>query len=130
ELDFHPDVPLGIRAQGGAGGLDALGTIMKFLGTLIGKKAEPQWAFRGFLGIELADSQRGVEIARVLAGSPAGKAGLLVRDRIQSFQGEEVRTCADVTRLASALTPGKPARFQAIRGAETKEFNVKLAEGL
>jgi len=130
ELDFHPGVPQGIRGQGGAGGLDALGTIMKFLGGLIGKKAEPRWAFRGFLGIELADSKRGVEVTRVLAGSPAEKAGLQVGDRIGSFQGKEVQTSADVIRLGSALTPGKPARFQASRGAEMKEFNVKLAEGL
>ena len=103
---------------------------MKFLGGLIGKKAEPRWAFRGFLGIELADSKRGVEVTRVLAGSPAEKAGLQVGDRIGSFQGKEVQTSADVIRLGSALTPGKPARFQASRGAEMKEFNVKLAEGL
>jgi hypothetical protein len=130
ELDFHPGVPRGIRAQGGAGGLDALGTIMKFLGGLIGKKAEPELTLRGFLGIELADGQGGVEVTAVLAGSPATKAGLRVGDRIRNFQGKEVRTSADVTGLASTLTPGKPARFQVIRGAETKEFNVKLAEGL
>jgi hypothetical protein len=130
ELDFQPGIPLGIRAQGGAGGLDALGTIMKFLGGLIGKKPEPEWAFRGFLGIELADREGGVEVTAVLADSPAAKAGLRLGDRIRSFQGKEVRTCADVTRLASALTSGKPARFKAIRGAETKEFNVKLGEGL
>jgi serine protease DegQ len=130
ELNFRPGVPLGLRVQGGAGGLDALGTIMKFLGGLIGKKAEPEWAFRGFLGVELADSERGVEVTAVLAGSPAARAGLRIGDRIRSFQGKEVRTCADVTRLASAITPGRSAKFRAIRGDETKEFSVKLGEGL
>ncbi len=41
-----------------------------------------------------------------------------------------MRTCADMTRLASALTPGKQAKIKAIRGSETKEFKVKISEGL
>ena len=71
-----------------------------------------------------------MEITAVLPESPAHRAGLKVGDRIQDFQGEEVRTCADMTRLASALTPGKQAKVKAIRGTETKEFKVKISEGL
>jgi membrane-associated protease RseP (regulator of RpoE activity) len=130
ELDFRPGVPRGLGGRGGAGALDALGTVMKFLGGLVGKKAEPEWAFRGFLGIEFADKEGGVEITAVLPESPADRAGLKVGDRIQDFQGEEVRTCADMTRLASALTPGKQAKVKTIRGTETKEFKVKISEGL
>jgi serine protease DegQ len=130
ELDFRPGVPRGLGGRGGAGALDALGTVMKFLGGLVGKKAEPEWAFRGFLGIEFADKEGGVEITAVLSESPAERAGLKVGDRIQDLQGEEVRSCADMTRLASALTPGKQAKVKTIRGKETKEFNVKISEGL
>ena len=131
ELDFEPPPPPGIRAQGGsAGGLDALGGLMKFLGGLIGKKADPEVAFRGFLGVEVADDAQGVRVKSVSPGGPADKAGVRAEDRVKRFQGKEVHTSADLQRLAAGLTPGQTATFGLLRSGEGKTVSVKMGEGL
>jgi hypothetical protein len=130
-LDFNPPFPTGLRGQSGAaGGLDALGGVMKFMGALLGKKPEPELTMRGFLGIELADKGAGVDIKMVLPASPADKAGLKAGDHITHFDGKEVRSATEVQRLAKNLEPGKSARIRVARDGVKDEFQVTLTEGL
>lgn len=74
----------------------------------------------GFLGVQLEAldanlrSQlnyvgQGVVIAGVVSGSPADQAGLEPGDVIQSINGQNVRTPADVTAAVHKLAPGKTA---------------------
>ena len=52
--DFDPTPPMGLggNVNDAAGGLEVMGTLMKFLGALTGAKAEPDYVLRGFLGVE------------------------------------------------------------------------------
>jgi hypothetical protein len=128
-LQFEPPAPLGLGKSEAPGGLDALGGIMKFLGTFLGKKAEPEVALRGFLGVVLTDGSEGVEVKAVLADSAAARAGIQAGDRITAFHGKTVRAPADVHRLAATLTAGQAAQVTLVRDDATKRLSVKLEEG-
>lgn len=129
QLDYNPPDPEGLGGKGGAGGLDTLGSVMKLMGGLLGKKAEAPVKPRGFLGVELADVGGGVEVKAVLAKSPAAGAGLQVGDRISRFQGKAVQSREQLVKLAAALTAGQSARIQLSRAGTVQEITVKLGEG-
>ena len=103
---------------------------MKFMGFLLGKKAQPELKFRGFLGVELAEKDGGVEVKAVLPQSPADKAGLKPGDRITLFEGKAVSSRRKLEQLAAALAAGQSARLTLIRDGSTHKVTVKLAEGL
>jgi hypothetical protein len=130
-LDFEPPMPKRINVEGGTpGGLDALGTIMKFMGALMGKKPQPEFAPRGFLGAELAEGDEAVEVKKVLSRSPAERAGLKAGDQITRFQDKPVASLKTLERLAAGLTPGQSARLTVTRGTASHQINVELGEGL
>ncbi len=131
ELNYNPPVPQGLMGKGAGapGGLDALGSVMKLMGSLLGKKTETVVKPRGFLGVELADVSGGVEVKEVLAKSPAAQAGLKAGDRISRFQGKAVQSRQQLEKLAATLTAGQSARIQLSRAGSVHEITVKLGEG-
>jgi hypothetical protein len=130
-LDFEPPLPKGLGIQGGApAGLDALGTIMKFAGALLGKKPQPELILPGFFGFQLADVDGAVEIQNLLAQGPAAKAGLQAHDRIQEFQGTKVNSVADFRKRAMKLVSAQYVRLTLKRGLETKQVTIELGKGL
>src|SRR5207248_1139450 len=81
-LNFTPPKLAGIGGKaGGPAGLEAIGSVMKFLGPLLGLRGNLAVAPRGFLGAEFADEAGGVAVRRVLTDGPAAKAGLKGGDR-------------------------------------------------
>jgi hypothetical protein len=131
-LDFDPGLPKRLGKGGAPGGLDALGTILKVAGMLVGKRPLPEVSPRGFLGVELADDEGsdGVVIKAVLAKSPADLAGLKAGDRVRRFQGKRVRSIADLQRLAAKLKAGQSARFTVTRAGADQDIVLKAGEGL
>ena len=132
-LDWEPKGPMGLGGNGGAAaGLEVMGTLMKFLGALTGAKAEPDYALRGFLGVELADVEDGEcpVVKAVLADGPAGKAGLRVGDKLTKFQGRTVTNVEDVQRFAEKLGAGDDLKLTVQRGKENVEIRFKTGEGL
>jgi hypothetical protein len=130
-LDFEPPPPVGLNGKAGApGGLDALGSIMKLMGRLLGKKADPEVKMRGLLGVELAEADGGVVVKAVLANSPADRAGLKPGDRISHFQNRAVNTRAALERQAAALAAGQTARLTRVRDGNSQQLSVTLGEGL
>ncbi len=131
ELNYNPPAPKGLMGKGAGapGGLDALGSVMKLMGSLLGKKTEAVVKPRGFLGVELADVGGGVEVKEVLAKSPAAQAGLKAGDRISRFQGKAVQSRQQLEKLAATLTAGQSARIQLSRAGTVQEITVKLGEG-
>ncbi len=109
-----------------------MGTIMKFLGALTGAKMEPDYALRGFLGVEFIDKEDAEypEVKSVLADGPAAKAGLKAGDQVTRFQGRGVQNAEDVRRLALKLKADDPVRLTVRRGKETMEIHFKTGEGL
>ncbi len=135
-LDFEPKGPVGLggNANGAAGGLEVMGTIMKFLGTLTGAKAEPDYsaADPAFLGVEFIDKEDAEypEVKSVLADGPAAKAGLKAGDQVTHFQGRGVYNAEDVQRVALKLKADEEVKLTVRRGKETVEITFKTAEGL
>ena len=132
--DFEPKAPMGLggNVNSAAGGLEVMGTILKFLGSLTGAKAEPNYALRGFLGIELADVEDGDApvVKAVLPDGPAGKSGLKPGDKLVKFQGRTVTNMEDVEKYALKLSPGDEVKLTVQRGKEKVDVAFKTGEGL
>ena len=131
---FDPAAPMGLggNVNSAAGGLEVMGTIMKFLGAMTGAKAEPDYALRGFLGVELVDIEDGDApvVKSVLADGPAGKSGLKAGDKITRVQGRSVTSVEDVQKFALKLSPGDDVKLTVKRGKETMDVAFKTGEGL
>jgi hypothetical protein len=130
-LDFEPKVPAGMGGKGGGmGGLEIIGSIMKGLGTLLGRKPAPEVRLRGFWGVELAEGDDSPVVRSVLASGPAGSAGVVAGDRLTHVGGRSVQNVEDVHRFARKLAPGERVKLTVVRGTEKKEITVKTGEGL
>jgi len=130
-LDNEPPSPESLPGgRAGMDGLDAMGAIMKWLGSMLGAKADPELLPRPFLGVELAQDDQGVTVKSVLDMGPGGKGGLKPGDRITEFQGRTVRDLDDVQRYLGRLRPGQTAKLTVERGGQSRELSVKAGEGL
>jgi hypothetical protein len=128
-LDFDPPPPEALGGQTGAGGLNAMGAIMKVMGSLLGKQPEPEVRPRPFLGAELAQDAKGVVVKSVLDKGPAAAGGLKPGDRVTEFNGRTVRETDDVNRYLGKLRPGASTPVTVVRGGQEQEITVKLGEG-
>ncbi len=95
---------------------------------------------RGYLGVqiqpvtqELADglglkSTDGALVAETQPDSPAYAAGFKSGDVIVKFNGETVKSAADLTRKVGSLKPGDKAEVAYVRGGEDKTASVALGD--
>lgn len=82
-----------------------------------------------FLGVGLEPAAGGVAgalVSGVAAGSPADDAGLEVGDVITAFEGDDVKTPADLVARVLDHEPGDEVTIAYRRGGETKDVRVKL----
>ena len=95
----------------------------------------------GFLGIHtedinrenmsrygLAREPRGVGISKVLANSPAERAGLRDGDVILKFDGEPVASVRKLNRLISEVAPEHSVRLTISRSGDEKELTATLGK--
>lgn len=131
ELDYRPDVPLGMGQKGGGqGGLEVFGSLMKTLGGFLGRRSAPELTLRGFLGMTLTDGDENPVVAAVLDQGPAGAAGLKTGDVLTHVQGRTVTNVADVLRLARRVSPGTRVTLTVRRNGEAREIAFTAAEGI
>jgi hypothetical protein len=128
-VDLDPGTPRGLEGGGGTAGLNAMGGIMKLIGTFLGKKATPEVRLRPFLGAELAEYGKGVTVKAVLAGGPAAAGGLRPGDHITEFSDRSVRERDDINRYLGHLKPGDTAKITVERDGASRELTVKVGEG-
>lgn len=95
---------------------------------------------RGWLGVliqdvtrELAESfdmdrPHGALIAKILADSPAEKAGFELGDIIVEFNGRTIDRSSELPPIVGASDISKKARVRVIRQGKELELNVKLEE--
>src|SRR5262245_56130409 len=129
-LDFDPPEPKGLGGRGAPAELDALGGILKFLGTLMGKPPPADVATRGFLGIDLEDDDKGVVVKSVLEKGPAASGGVQVGDRITAFGGKTVRDIDGVRQLAAKVATGESVKLTIERDGKTRQITFKSGQGL
>jgi serine protease Do len=70
----------------------------------------------------------GALVASVERGGPADRAGLRSGDVILAFDGKEVSSSSDLSRLVSEAAPGTTARLKVWRDRSTTELVVMLGE--
>jgi hypothetical protein len=116
-------------AKGPAGQLEMLGPMMKTLAALMGIKPNFEVAPRGFVGMEY-DEKDGVVVTKVLAGSPAEKAGLKVGDKLEAIRNTEIETGRSVTRALAKAGVGQRVRVTVRRNGEEVELTIDLGRGL
>jgi serine protease Do len=95
-----------------------------------------QFPGRGvYLGVVLEDTEapaRGATVKEVKAESPAAKAGIKAGDVIVRFDGESVRSVAQLQRLVRETPAGRPVPVEVTRGGATQKLTATLekAKGL
>jgi hypothetical protein len=128
-VNFDPGMPRGLEGGSATAGLNAMGQIMKLFGALLNKKAAPDLRPRPFLGVELAEDDKGVTVRSVLEGGPAAAGGLKPGDRISRFNDHTVRERDDLNRYLGHLEAGKAVSVVVERGGKIRELTVRIGEG-
>ncbi len=132
ELDYKPAAPFKMAGKGGGapGGLEVMGSVMKMIGGLLGRRATPAVTLRGFFGVTLVDGDENPRVDGLLEKGPAGAAGLKVGDVVTHVQDRSVTNVADVVRLTRHLSGGKTVKLTVQRGKETRHITFKTTEGI
>jgi C-terminal processing protease CtpA/Prc len=102
-----------------------------------GRKVEKHVVVRhagggSFLGVSLEETKgdaRGAVVRSVEADSPAAKAGVKDGDAIVRFDGEGVRSAAQLARLVSETPSGRSVAIEVTRGGQPQKLTATLAEG-
>jgi hypothetical protein len=142
---FEPPAPEKIEVKDGDD-IQSMGPLIKFLAALSGIKPNFDIVPRGFVGIEFDDAKGSVVIKKVLAGSPADKAGFKAGDIIESVKvtkpgtkPDDKKDDAKVTDIASgkdlstALAKAGVStklKITVKRGAKSEELTIELGKGL
>ncbi len=130
-LNFNPPPPKPIKIKGGApASLNAMGTVMKVLSFLVGKKESPREVPQGFLGVEIEEKNGTVEVVQVFADSPAEKAGLQKGDVILKVGRQLVKTAKDAWRETQNLKVGQEITLTLRRGQEEMRLSLTAERGL
>ncbi len=100
-----------------------------------GKTVEQRVVIRhaggGFLGVGLAELEgdgRGARVQSVEGGSAAEKAGIKEGDVIVRFDGEAVRSAAQLTRLVGETPAGRSVPIEVTRGGASQKLTATLGE--
>jgi hypothetical protein len=119
-----PAVPTGVQA------MSTLGSFAKGLAFVLGKQPEDEQRLHGFLGLEWVEKKGGaraeVEVRRVLASSPAEKAGLEPGDRIKSINRREITGLKGARAALSKAQPGDKVAIVVRRGTPENDREVAL----
>jgi S1-C subfamily serine protease len=84
---------------------------------------------RAYLGVQVADTGRGVYVASVASDGPAGRAGIVVGDLITSVAGKATLTSDDLGAVLAGLRPNQPTKLQITRqNGATTAVTVTLGE--
>ena len=73
-------------------------------------------------------AERGAVVVDVVADSPAAKAGLQKDDVIVRWDGEQIESAIQLSRLRRETPPGRTVRLGIVRDGRETEVSVQLAE--
>jgi S1-C subfamily serine protease len=90
--------------------------------------AKPQKTGTVWLGVTVTDTDAGVTIGEVVAGSPADEAGLKSGDIIQAVDGTSVDSAAALVETIQAHAAGDEITLTVLSNGETSDVKVTLAE--
>jgi hypothetical protein len=138
-LDFEPrDLPdpgrRGNNAPAEVQAMSLLGGVAKLAAVFVGKQPEDTKIPRGFLGLELAESEGGVTISSVLPGSAAEGAGIPAGHRLVRVLGRDIESLDDARKAVARVEPGDTVtvRLAPARGdgnADVRELTLIAGKG-
>jgi hypothetical protein len=129
-LAWQPKHPMGLGQKGGGqGGLEVFGTIMKLLGSFLGRQAEPDVVTRGYVGVEVMDDDGVTVIKSVVANSPAAEAGLKAGDRVVKFRGRAIYGLDEFKKYSWRVAPGEKVEAIIKRGKDAPETTITIKAG-
>ena len=128
KFDPPPLVPL--DSKKGNGDIQSMGPMVKMMAALLGIKPNFDLVPRGFIGIEFEERGGKVIVKKVLAGSPAEKAGLKVGDQITIVKTATIDSERDLRRALAKAGVGTKWRFYIQRGDKEIELDIELGKGL
>jgi putative serine protease PepD len=79
-----------------------------------------------FVGVRIESVTGGAKITKIVAGSPAAKAGLKVGDVVTSFDGKTITSADELTAVVSAAKAGEQVTVTVKRGGSTQHVTVTL----
>lgn len=126
---FKPRIPGRISVDK-ADDIQAMGPMLKMLAAMSGIKPNFEVVPRGFIGIEFEDTTGKVIVKKVIADSPAAKAGFKAGDVIESIQATDINTGNDLSKVLAKARAGTKFRVTVKRGDQTEELTLELGKGL
>jgi len=82
----------------------------------------------GYLGVQVNQTSNGLEIAEVVADSPAAKAGLKVKDILLKIDGKALNAPEDLPRTLARKKTGDSIQLEYSRAGKTIELSIKLGK--
>jgi uncharacterized iron-regulated protein len=82
----------------------------------------------GVILLKDSGEEEGLEIERVIPGSPAEKAGLLRGDRLKAVEGKDIKALREVHEALAEKGWGKEITFTILREGEKREVTVTLPD--
>lgn len=134
-LDYEPKepfIPRGEIAKGAPAELEAmnlLGPLAKFAALMIGKQEPDKLLPRGRLGIALQEINGVAEVASVLEGSPAARAGVKKGDVITAIDDRPVDTSRSALLASAKIRPGQAILLGVRRGGDAIRLAMVAEEG-
>jgi serine protease Do len=104
--------------------------LVKLAGLFTGLKPNFDVVPRGFVGVEVADADGAVVVKKVLAGSPAEKAGVEAGDVIVAVKAADVTSDKQLSAALAKAGVGTSLKLTVKRGGNAKELTVELGKGL
>ncbi len=88
---------------------------------------------RGYLGVglqpvELPDHHKGLIVLSLESKGPAAKAGILIGDILVQLGGKPVQDTDDIQLALEGRTVGQSVAVDILRGGESRQIAVTIAE--
>jgi hypothetical protein len=131
KLDWTPPSPFGLGnlSKGASQEMKAMVGLSLFATSLMPRKADATYLYRGLVGIEVAQKEKRVIITKVLPQSPAEAAGLQVDDRIVEFRDKTIGSLADLEKLGQTLPAEQEVELVIERAGSEKTIRLTTARG-
>ena len=124
---------IGVTAQiqSDSGGSEGVGfaipsNTVKAIASQLISSGKAEHAFLG-VGLQNASSERGAQVVRVGAGTPAARAGLRAGDVITSVAGKRISSADELRAAINARRPGDTVSIGYTRAGKSHTASVKLA---